>query len=230
MRKEDPIMRVKEIYLPPYTRSQEAWNALSHFAGVLFALIAMPFAITKAALTGNVLTMVAIGIYSGTFLLLYAGSAIYHALDRGDQKRIMRVIDHDNVFLLIMGSYTPYCWIALANPVDGFPWGWVIFGLVWGLCGLAIVLNSIDLKRFKAFSALVYVGVASAIVTAFYPLYFAIGLPGVLTLLCSGFLYWIGAMLYGIGSKKSKWFHTVFHFFVLAATIVMFFGIYIFVL
>lgn len=223
-------MKVTEIYLPPYTKTQEIWNSLSHFAGVIFALIAMPFAISKAALSGDVLSITAIAIYSGCFLLLYAASTIYHALDRGNQKRLMRIVDHDNVFLLIMGSYTPYCWIALRNTADGFPWGWVIFGLVWGLCVLAIVLNSIDLKKFKIFSAIVYVGVASAIVTAFYPLYFSIGLNGVIVLLISGILYWIGAVLYGVGGKKNAWFHTVFHFFVLAATIVMFFGIYLFVL
>ena len=223
-------MSVKEITLPKYTLGQELWNSISHGLGALFALIAGPFLIIKAALTNDVINIAAVSFYIFSMLVLYVGSCLYHALARNDGKRVFRVLDHDNVFLLIMGSYTPYCLIALRNPADGFPWGYVILGLVWGLCILGIVLNSINIHKYKVICMVVYVAMGSAIVTAFYPLWFAIGPAGVFTLLGSGVLYWIGAMLYGLGAKKSAWWHTVFHFFVLAATILMFFSIYCFVL
>ncbi len=223
-------MSVKEITLPNYSLGMELWNAISHGLGVLFALIAGPFMIAKAGNTGDPLSIIAVSFYIFSMIILYTGSTLYHGLARNDGKRVFRVLDHDNVFLLIMGSYTPYCLIALRNPMDGFPWGYVILGLVWGLCILGIVLNSINIHKYKAVCMVVYVAMGSAIVSAFYPLWFAIWPAGVFTLLGSGVLYWIGAVLYGIGAKKSPWWHTVFHFFVLAATILMFFSIYYFVL
>jgi hemolysin III len=223
-------MPIEKIALPQYSRKQEWWNAISHFCGVIFALIAGPFLLVKAAKGGNALNIVACSIYLLSLIVLYFGSGLYHALLPGNFKKVMRVLDHDNVFFLIMGSYTPYTWIGLYAPKDGFPWGWVIFGLVWALCILGIVLNSIDLKKHSRFCMVIYVLMGSCILAAFYPLYFSIGLYGILTLLGSGILYWIGATLYALGGKKNLWYHTVFHFFILAATTLMFFSIYFFVL
>lgn len=223
-------MSLERISLPEYTRKQEWWNAISHFCGLVFGLIAGPFLLLKACKTNNALTIAACAIYLVAYAVLYAGSALYHALLPGPTKKIMRVLDHDNVYLLIMGSYTPYTWIGLAEPKDGFPWGWIVFGVVWSLCILGIVFNSVDLKKFSKVCMVIYVGMGSAILAAFYPLYFGIGLAGILTLLGSGVFYWVGAMLYAMGKKRSFWYHTVFHFFVLAATTLMFFSIYFFVL
>ncbi|MDY6100425.1 MAG: hemolysin III family protein [Candidatus Enteromonas sp.] len=223
-------MPLEQIALPSYTRKQEWWNSMSHLAGVVFALIAGPFMIVKSTQKGDILSLLAVCIYLFSMVVLYSGSALYHGLRPGNAKKVFRVLDHDNVFFLIMGSYTPYTWIALRSPEDGFPWGWVIFASVWTLCILGIVFNSINIKKHAKLSMLIYVGVGSLILIAFYPLYFAIGIPGILTLLFSGVLFWIGAMLYGLGGKKSYWYHTVFHFFILAATTLMFFSIYFFVL
>ena len=223
-------MSLERIALPDYTRKQEWWNCISHLCGAVFAVAVAPFLLIKAAEKANALTLWACIIYLFSMFVLYVGSAVYHGLPPCNAKRVMRVLDHDNVFFLIMGSYTPYTLIALENPVDGFPWGWMIFGLVWGLSILGIVFNSIDLKKHSKICMVIYVGVGSVILVAFYPLYFSIGLPGILTLLGSGVLYWIGAMLYVLGGKKSHWYHTVFHFFVLAAVTLMFFSIYFFVL
>lgn len=223
-------MPIEQISLPSYTRKQEWWNCISHLLGALFALAAGPFMIIKTVQNQDVLSIIAVVIYLFSMLVLYSGSALYHGLRPGKAKKVFRVLDHDNVFFLIMGSYTPYTWIALRHPADGFPWGWVIFSSVWALCILGIVFNSIDIKKHAKLCMIIYVGMGSLIVTAFYPLYFAIGVPGILTLLFSGILFWIGAMLYGLGGKKNYWYHTVFHFFILAATTLMFFSIYFFVL
>ncbi len=223
-------MPVERITLPNYTRKQEWWNSVSHFCGAIFALAVSPFLLIKAGESGKAMNVAACVIYLASLVVLYAGSALYHGLRPGPFKKVMRVLDHDNVFLLIMGSYTPYTWIALSETKDGFPWCWVIFGLVWSLCILGIVFNSIDIKKYSKICMVIYVGMGSAIVAAFYPLYFSIGLAGILTLLGSGVLYWAGATLYVLGGKRNFWYHTVFHFFVLAATTLMFFSIYFFVL
>lgn len=223
-------MRVAEIALPNYTKFQEIWNSISHGVGVLFSLIAGPFIITKAARLNDNLAVMAVSIYIVSMIILYAGSALYHALDRNNGKRVLRVLDHNNVFLLVMGSYLPFCWISLRQYQSPFPWGWVIFSIVWGFSIVGIILNSIDIWKFRVFCAIVQILVASSICAAIYPLYCVIGLQGVLCLLGSGVLYWIGAILYGLGAKKSEWFHTVFHFFILFGTILMYFTIYFFVL
>ena len=223
-------MPIDQITLPSYTRKQELWNSISHLCGAIFAVVAGPFMIYKVALTRDALSVLAVVIYLVSMFVLYLGSALYHGLKPSKIKKVCRVLDHDNVFFLIMGSYTPYTWIALRHPQDGLPWGWVIFGSVWALCILGIVFNSIDLKKHAKLSMAIYVGVGSLICAAFYPLYYAIGLKGILTLLFSGVLFWIGAMLYGLGGKKNYWYHTVFHFFVLGATTLMYFSIYYFVL
>ena len=222
-------MRVADITLPPYTRKMEIWNTISHGLGVVFAAIAGPFALSKAGSGGDPIAVLSVAIYVVSMIVLYAGSAIYHGLERGNAKRVMRVIDHDNVFLLLMGSYLPYCLISLRSTPDGFPWGYVIGGIVWGLCILGIVLNSINIKRFAVANFIIQVLMGSAIVAAFHPLSKTIGWPGVITLLISGAFYWIGAALYGLGGKKEPWIHTVFHFFILCGTIMMFFSIYCFV-
>ncbi|HBS02794.1 MAG TPA: hemolysin III [Firmicutes bacterium] len=223
-------MPIEQIALPSYTRKQEWWNCISHLCGAIFALVAAPFMLLKASGDGKPLAILSCSIYLFSMLVLYSGSALYHGLKPGKAKKICRVLDHNNVFFLIMGSYTPYTLVALYEPVDGFPWGWVIFASVWALCILGIVFNSIDLKKHAKLSMLIYVGVGSLILVAFYPLYFALGIPGLLTLLFSGVLFWIGATLYGLGGKKNYWYHTVFHFFILAGTTLMFFSIYFYVL
>ena len=223
-------MHIDQIDLPNYTRKQEWWNSISHLCGVVFAVIVGPFLLIKACASDDALTIAACVIYLVSLIILYAGSALYHGLLPGRAKKVLRVLDHNNVFMLIMGSYTPYTWIALSHTADGFPWCWIIFGAVWGLSLLGIVFNCLDLKKYEKPCMVIYVGVGSVILVAFYPLYFTIGLPGILTLLGSGVFYWVGATLYALGGKKNYWYHTVFHFFVLAATTLMFFSIYFFVL
>ena len=222
-------MSVREITLPPYTQKMEIWNAISHGLGVLFAFICGPMAIAKAAQSSDVLGVTSVSIYVISMIVLYAGSALYHALHPSDAKRVMRVIDHDNIFLLVMGSYLPYCLIALRDPFGVITVGWILLGLVWGLSIVGIVLNSINIKKFKVLSLVMQIALGSVVLAAFYPLYFRVGWDGTLVSFISGVFYWIGAALYGIG-HKDPWMHTVFHFFVLAGTVTMFFAIYFFVL
>lgn len=224
-------MSLERIELPKYTLAQELWNSISHGLGTVFTLIAGPFLLIKAINTGNPLTIASCSIFIFALLCLYTISCLYHAMKPNRGKKVLRILDHDMVFVLIMGTYTPYCWVGLRNvPGEWFPWGWVIFGIVWGGCILGIVFNSIDLKKYGKLSMAIYVVIGSAILMAFYPLWKSIGMAGTLLLLFGGVSYWIGAVLYGIGGKKNAWFHCVFHFFVLAGTILMFFSIYFFVI
>jgi len=218
-------MTAKEVELPSYTPKQELWNCLTHALGVVFALIAGPFLIYKAVLTGDPWQISSSAIFLVSLIILYAGSAIYHGAKPSLAKRVFRVLDHDNVFILIMGTYTPFCLVALRS--YSAVWCWVIYGSCLLLGVLGIVLNSCNIKKFAVVSFINYLLMGWIIIISIYPLIQTMGwMPGVFLLVLGGVLYSIGATLYAIGKTHSFWWHTVFHVFVLAGTISMFFSLF----
>ena len=222
-------MSTREITLPNYTEGQEIANSLSHAFGVFLSLLGFPFLIVKAAKSGNVWAIVASSLFFFGALITYLGSAIYHGLPKSDVKKVWRVMDHCNIFFLIIGTYSPYCLVALRNYSLG--WAWSIYGVVifFGIAG--IILNAIDMKKFAVLSMIDYLFTGWAIIISFYPLTASIGfMNGTFLLLMGGISYTVGAILYGIGGKKNQWFHFIFHLFVLLGTVLMFFSIYFYVI
>lgn len=221
-------MTVKEIDLPPYTRRQEWWNMLSHAFGVIFSLVGGIFLLIKASYTGDAWRIVTSAVFMFSLLVLYTISSVYHGLYRNNGKRVLRVLDHDMVFFLIMGTYTPYCLVTLREYSPG--WGYSIWGIVMVLGIVGIVLNSCNIKKFFIFSMVDYLLMGWCVIISMYPLLMSLGWwMGTFLLLMGGVSYTVGAVLYAVGKKKSPWFHTVFHFFVLFGTILMFFSIYFYV-
>lgn len=221
-------MTVKEIDLPPYTRRQEWWNMLSHAFGVIFSLVGGIFLLIKASYTGDAWRIVTSAVFMFSLLVLYSISSVYHGLYRNNGKRVLRVLDHDMVFFLIMGTYTPYCLVTLREYSPG--WGYSIWGIVMLLGIVGIVLNSCNIKKFFIFSMVDYLLMGWCVIISMYPLLMSLGWwMGTFLLLMGGVSYTVGAVLYAVGKKKSPWFHTVFHFFVLLGTILMFFSIYFYV-
>jgi hemolysin III len=219
-------MSTSEIELPRYTEDQELWNCITHALGVVFAIIAGPYLIAKAALTGDAWQISSSLIFLASLIILYAGSAIYHGAPASNAKRIFRVLDHNNVFILIMGTYTPYCLVALREYSSA--WCWSIYGACLGLGALGIIFNSCNIKKFAVANFVDYLLMGWLICVSLIPLLKTIGwMPGVFLLVFGGILYSIGATLYAIGKFHSFWWHTVFHVFVLAGTIAMFFSLYI---
>ena len=182
------------------------------------------YGIVKAANTGDPWRIVSGSIFGVTVLLLYLMSCLYHALKVNMAKRVFRVIDHCTIFLLIAGTYTPFTLVTLRGTV-----GWVLFGIVWGMAVLGITLNAVNLKKFSKISVACYLVMGWAIIAAFQPLAEALAPQGVSLLIWGGIAYTVGAILYGIGAKV-KYFHSVFHFFCLAGTVLHFFAIYLYVL
>lgn len=222
------VMAPSKTALPTYTRNQEAANSISHAIGAILAIIGTPLIIVKAASTGDVWSIVSASVFMVSMTILYLGSAVYHGLPPSNLKRVWRVLDHDNVFILIMGTYTPYCLVGLRNYSPY--WAWPIFGCVMALGIVGIVLNSIDLHRFRIFSMIDYLLMGWCIIISFYPLSQSIGLFwGTMLLLLGGISYTIGAVLYGVGGKKNQWFHFIFHIFVMIGTTLMYFSLYYYV-
>lgn len=212
------------ISIPKYSLSEELLNAISHGLGALFGIVGTVLCIVKAANTGDPWRIVSGSIFGVTVLLLYLMSCLYHALKVNMAKRVFRVIDHCTIFLLIAGTYTPFTLVTLRGTA-----GWVLFGIVWGMAVLGITLNAVNLKKFSKISVACYLVMGWAIIAAFQPLAEALAPQGVSLLIWGGIAYTVGAILYGIGAKV-KYFHSVFHFFCLAGTVLHFFAIYLYVL
>lgn len=154
-------------------------------------------------------------------IILYLMSTLYHSFKPTCKaKKVFRVFDHCSIFLLIFGSYTPYTLVILEGAV-----GWVIFSIILALTILGITLNAINLEKFKVLSMICYIGMGWLVIFAFKDIYENLHPTGFLFLLLGGIVYTIGAIIFGLG-RKIKYMHSLWHFFVLAGSILQFFSIY----
>jgi len=212
-----------KITIPVYSLGEEITNAILHGIGALLSIAALVLCVVFSAIHGNGYAVVSSCIYGSTLIILYTMSCLYHSFKVNNAKRIFRIIDHCSIFLLIAGTYTPYTLVSLNGIL-----GWSMFGLIWGCAILGIVLNSIDLNKYKILSMILYIAMGWVVIFTFKPLIKAIKTGGIYLLLAGGIIYTIGAIFYGLG-KKRKYMHSIFHFFVLAGSILHFFSILLYV-
>lgn len=225
-------MSIKEIEIPKYSLGEELWNSISHGLGALFGIIASILLCIKVVPNKDPYEIASALIYSFSMIILFAVSCVYHALGKNDGKRVMRILDHDMIFLLVAGCYTPYTLVALRN-VNVWGWGtgvvaYIMLIVVWTCCIVGTIFNSINIKKYAWLSMICYLFAGWVIVGALVALWDVIGPIGTMLLLLSGITYSLGCILYGLG-KKLKYMHTIFHFFVLLGAILMFISIYCFV-
>lgn len=220
--------KLKDRMLPVYTKGEEIFNMTSHIVGGALGVVALVLCVVFAALRNNVYGVVSGAIYGATMIILYTMSSIYHGLKPNlTAKKVFQVIDHCSIFLLIAGTYTPISLCSLREYSPAL--GWTIFGVIWALAALGIVFNSIDLKKYKIFSMVCYLGMGWCIIVAAKPAWAAVGAFGMNMILIGGILYTIGAVFYGFGKKK-KYIHSVFHIFVVLASILHFLSILLFIM
>ena len=200
------------------TLGEEITNAIIHGVGVGLAVTALVVLVVLACRYGSVWHVVGFAVYGATLVLLYLASTLYHSFPAGKVKRVFKIFDHAAIFLLIAGTYTPITLIALRGP-----WGWTIFGLVWGLAILGIIGKAIWINKFKIFSTLLYIALGWLVLVAFKPLAAALNPTSILFLLAGGVLYTLGTVFYAW--KGMKYAHAVWHLFVLAGSICHFFTI-----
>lgn len=211
--------------LPVYSIGEEIANTATHLIGGVLGVIALVLCVRRASELGGAPEITGAAVYGCCLVLLYATSSIYHGLRPGMAKKVMQVLDHCAIYFLIAGSYSLVCLGVLrrTSPVIG----WGILGLEWVLCAVATVLTAIDLKRYKVFSMICYIGMGWAVIPFARQAYLALTAPGFSLLLWGGIAYTIGAVLYGIGSKK-KWMHSVFHIFVVLGALLQFLSIFLY--
>lgn len=220
--------KLKDRILPIYTKGEEVFNMTSHIVGASFGLVALVLCIVFSAIHKNVYAVISSAIYGSMMIILYTMSSIYHGLNpQRKAKKVFQVLDHCSIFLLIAGSYTPFCLVTFRQHNEIL--GWTIFGVIWTMAILGIILNSIDIKKYKIFSMICYLGMGWCIIFTANLLPKLLGIPGVILLVTGGIAYTFGAILYGIGKKK-KYIHSIFHLFILLGSILQFFCILLYVI
>lgn len=216
---------MNKIRIPNYSLSEELMNSISHGVGAGLSVAGLVLLIIKSANHHNGYALAGSLVYGISLILLYTISCIYHGLSpKLKAKKVFRVIDHCNVFLLVAGTFTPIC-LVLFNGVMG----WLMFSFIWLVTIIGIVLNSINLDKYQLASVLCHLTTGWSVLFILNSLANNLGKTGLIFLVVGGIFYSIGALLYWIGSK-TKYMHSVFHFFCLAGSTFHYFLIFYFVI
>ena len=206
-----------------YTPGEELANSLTHGVGALLAVGGLAWLVTLAALRGDAWHVVACSVYGAAMVVLYTASTLYHAIPAPRVKQALRVFDHASIYLLIAGTYTPLTLISLRGP-----WGWSLFGTVWGLAVVGIVLALAFPGRWRALSLALYVAMGWAVVVATGPLLAALPTGGLVLMLAGGLAYTGGLGFYAW--RRLPYGHAVWHLFVLAGSAFHFAAVLLYVI
>jgi len=200
----------------------ERFNSISHLVGAVLALIAAVVLVVVGSLGGDTWKVVSFVIYGVTLFLLYLISTLYHSL-KGRPKAIFKVLDHQAIYLLIAGTYTPFVLVTLRDSV-----GWWLFGGIWTLAVSGIVLDAVHRGGRRIVPMIIYLVMGWMIVFALDPLLASIPPAGFRWLLAGGIAYTVGIVFY----VMDHWYpraHGIWHLFVLAGSICHYFAILLYV-
>ena len=203
---------------PRYTLGEEIASAVSHGIGAALGIAALAVLVSLAAVRGGgAWAVVSCSIYGTCLILMFLASTLYHSLVPPRAKRVFRILDHEMIFLMIAGTYTPFLLIALRGP-----WGWSLFGAVWGLTVAGLVFQALCTGH-RWLATLLYILLGWLIVVAARPLAAAVPPAALHWLLAGGLAYTLGAALYLL--KSLPWHHPVWHLAVLGGAVCHFFAV-----
>ena len=203
---------------PEATIGQEIANSITHGVGALLAMAGLVILIVQAAIHGGAWYVVSYTVFGISMVLLYLASTLYHAVTARKAKRVLEIFDHAAIFVLIAGSYTAFTLTLLRANV-----GWWLFGAVWIIAIVGIIMEAVFLNRWPVLTVLTYLAMGWLIVIAWKPLN-AVASPAMISLLVAGGLsYTVGTVFYALG-KRNGWFHAGWHLFVIAGTTCHFFA------
>ena len=201
-----------------YSLGEEIANAITHGVGAGLAVAALVLLVIYASIYGNAWHIVSFSIFGSTLIILYMSSTLYHSLTNERAKRLFRKFDHISIFLLIAGTYTPFCLVSLHGWL-----GWTVFGIVWGCATVGIVFKSIHIGKLEMLSTIMYVLMGWVVVIAIKPLYSSMTQTGFALLVLGGISYTAGTIFFI--KDKIKYFHSIWHIFVLGGSILHFFAV-----
>ncbi len=193
----------------------EKFNAWTHLAGGVLAVIGTVWLLILAAMDGDLTKIVSMAIYGFTLVLLYSTSTLYHSV-RGRAKSIMQKLDHLSIYLLIAGSYTPFCLVTLRGS-----WGWWLFGIVWSLAAIGMLQEIKPRSEARVLSIVIYAVMGWIVLVAVKPLLAALGTAGFIWLVTGGVFYTVGIIFFAYDQRFRHW-HGIWHLFVIAGSLLHF--------
>jgi hemolysin III len=206
------------------TLVEELFNSISHFIGALLSIAGLIVLILKASSDQHHWAVISSCLFGASLIIMYLSSTVYHICQNFSMKKTLQIVDHACIYLLIAGTYTPFTLITLHGP-----WGWSLFGVVWGLATLGITFKCFFTGKFDKLSVLFYILMGWVAIIAIKPLINNLTTQGVSWMVAGGLFYTLGTFFY-IKDSKYKFSHSIWHLFVLAGSICHFACVYWYVL
>ena len=217
--------------LPMQITIREPGSAITHFIGMMMAIVAATPLMVKAAVGSDNIACAALAIFIGSMIALYGASAVYHSVNVKDRiLKVFRKLDHMMIFVLIAGSYTPVCLVILDAKA-----GYTLLAVVWGIAIAGMITKACWITCPKWFSSVIYIAMGWACLSVVGPLWNTLPRSAFLWLLAGGIIYTIGGVIYAlklpIFNSKHKNFgsHEIFHLFVMGGSICHFVFMYLYV-
>ena len=207
-----------------YSKGEEIFNSVSHGVGVILALVGTTIMVLLSVLSGSVRSVVAASIYGFSLIVMYTMSTLYHALPFPTVKKVFQILDHDSIYLLIAGTYTPITLVSLKDSVRGI----YILVVVWAAALVGIVLNALNLRSYKKLELLLYVAMGWAVLWDMPSVVAALTRGGMALLVAGGLSYMFGIIFYKM--KKVNFMHGVWHLFVVCGSVLHYLCVLFFVL
>ena len=202
----------------PQSLGEEIANSVSHGVGLLLALAGFAVLVVVTLQRENPMEFVGATVFATTMVLLYSTSMLFHAFPWSRTKRVFQVLDHSAIYLLIAGTYTPFTLGVLHGA-----WGWILFGLVWSMAAAGILLKALGGIRYNTLSTLVYLAMGWLVVIAADTVWTLVPKWGIFWLFAGGIAYTLGAAFFL--AEKIRYFHFVWHLFVIVGTACHFFAV-----
>jgi len=196
----------------------ERFNSISHLVGAVFALAAAVVVVVFSSIDGDATKIASFSIYGASLFILYLTSTLYHSLS-GKAKEVFKILDHQAIYLLIAGTYTPFTLVALKGST-----GWIMFSAVWGLALFGIVLDALPRKGKRILPIFIYLLMGWICVFSLQSLMAAIPAAGFLWLLIGGIIYTVGVVFFVL-DHWYPWSHGIWHIFVLGGSVCHYFAI-----
>jgi len=196
----------------------ERFNSITHLVGASFALVGGAVLVTTAAMDGEALKIISYSVYAGTLFFLYLASTLYHSIP-GPAKPILRVLDHQAIYLLIAGTYTPYAMVALQGSTR-----WWLLTIIWSLAGIGMVLDAVRRHGPRIVSVLLYLVMGWICVFIFDDFVHALSAASMAWLIAGGIFYTSGIVFFVLDNWY-PWCHGIWHLFVIAGSTCHYFSI-----
>ncbi len=201
----------------------ERLNAWTHLVGTMLSISGASILITLAAMMGDPWKIVSVSLFGATLVLLYSASTLFHSV-RGRAKAILRKLDHLSIYLLIAGTYTPFCLVTLRGV-----WGWTLFGIVWGLALIGMLQEIRPRSEARILSLVIYAVMGWVIIIAIGPLLDHLETTGLVLLATGGLLYTGGIVFYAFDDRFRHW-HGIWHLFVIGGSLLHYLAIALYVI